>query len=386
MTRNIVLTPPDYDRDIRHYEFDLSGSGMSYEVGDCLGVYPHNDLTEVNQWLEDFDLNPNSVIQLEDLQDRKEPFAPCMTNSQIFTEVLDIFGKPARRFYETLAIAAKDEQEQKEIEFLLTKEGREKLKELAGETVTYADLMKMYPSAKLNLEYLIDHVPRIRPRLYSIASASEMHGEMLHLCVVKEDWDTPSGKHRHGMSTRYLASRSLGGSPDLVSTKMNAAGITIPDTHELPCVMVGLGTGIAPFRAMVEDREMCRTRGGSVGPMALIFGARHRRTDYTYGDEFEEYHSNGKGVVTNLHLAFSRDQAHKIYVQNKIEENPELIYDYLWKKKGYFYLCGPAGNVPPAVRDAVKKSFISIGGHSPDEAEKLVTQMQIEGRYNVEAW
>ena len=386
MTKNFVMTPDDYDRDIRHYEFDLSGSGMTYEVGDCLGVYPHNHRGDVNEWLEEFGINPNASLGFEDLTDRKEPLAPNMTASQLFTEVLDVFGKPARRFYETLSIAAKDENEKKEIEYLLTKEGRDKLKELTTETATYADLMKMYPSTKLDLEYLVDHVPRIKPRLYSIASASEMHGDMLHLCVVKEDWTTPGGKYRHGMSTRYLSSRSQGETPDLVSTKMNAAGITIPDTHELPCVMVGLGTGIAPFRAMVEDREVARTRGDKTGPMALFFGARYRRTDYTYGDEFDEYHSNGKGVISDLHLAFSRDQEHKIYVQNRIDENPEIIYDYLHKKKGYFYLCGPAGNVPPAVRESVKRAFVQIGGHSAEEAEKIVTQMQIEGRYNVEAW
>jgi sulfite reductase alpha subunit-like flavoprotein len=273
-----------------------------------------------------------------------------------------------------------------EIEYMLGKDGKDKLKELQKGTPTYADLMKKWPSSKLNLEYLIDHVPRIKPRLYSIASSLEMHKDSVHLCIVKDDWKTPSGKVRLGLCTRYLAGLSRGTTPDIVAGKINAAGITVPDTHSLPCVMVGLGTGIAPFRAMVEDREVARIRGESVGPMALFFGARHKRTDYTYGDEFAEYHSNGKGVLTVLSTAFSRDQKEKIYVQNRISEHPEVIYDYLGKRKGYFYLCGPAGNVPPSVLKAVVDSFVKCGGHSPDEAEKMVTQMQIEGRYNVEAW
>ncbi len=309
-----------------------------------------------------------------------------MTASQLFTEVLDIFGKPPRRFYETLQMAATDESEKAEIEHILSKEGKDQMKELSKETVTYADLMKKFPSSKLSLEYLIDHVPRIKPRLYSIASSSEMHGSNLHLCIVKDDWETPSGKYRQGLCTRYLAALSQGSTPDLVSANMNAAGINIPDNNEPPYIMVALGTGIAPMRAMVEDREVAKSRGEKVGPMALFFGARHRRTDYTYGDEFEEYHSNGNGVIKTLSLAFSRDQEHKIYVQHRIAENPEVIYDYLGRQKGYFYLCGPAGNVPPSVRKAVVDSFISQGGHSPEEAEHMVTQMQIEGRYNVEAW
>lgn len=383
---NRVLTPPDYDRDIRHYEFDLTGTGMSYSAGDCLGVYPHNDKQEVLEFCHDYGLEANAIISLEDTQGRKEPLPGTLTASQLFTEVLDIFGRPSRRFYETLSIAARDEKEQKELEYILSKEGKDKFKELMNETVTYADLLKLYPSSKLDLEYVLDHVPRIKPRLYSIASSSEMHPDKLHLCIVKDDWNTPSGRYRQGACTRYLSSKGLDSVPDLISTKMNAAGITIPDTHSLPCVMVGLGTGIAPFRAMVEDREVARTNGETVGPMALFFGARHRRTDYTYGDEFEEYHSGGKGVVNVLSCAFSRDQAHKIYVQNRIAEHPEVIWDYLGKKKGYFYLCGPAGNVPPSVRKAVVDSFVKCGGMKPEEAEHAVTQMQIEGRYNVEAW
>ena len=309
-----------------------------------------------------------------------------MTAKQLFTEVLDIFGKPARRFYETLSMAAKDDAEKEEIDFVLSKEGKDKMKEFGKETLTYSDLFKKFPSTKLSLEYILDHVARIKPRLYSIASSSEMHGDNLHLCIVKDDWETPSGKYRVGMTTQYLSGLSQGSTPDLISGKMNAAGINIPDSQAPPYLMVALGTGIAPMRAMIEDREVARTRGESVGEMALFFGARHKRTDYAYGDEFEEYHSNGKGVLTVLSQAFSRDQEHKIYVQNRLAEHPEVVYDYLWKKKGFFYLCGPAGNVPPSVRKAVIDAFVSQGGHSAEEADNMVTQMQIEGRYNIEAW
>jgi sulfite reductase alpha subunit-like flavoprotein len=407
MTKNQLLTPAEYDRDIRHYEFDLKGSGMNYSVGDCLGIYPHNAKELVDEFCTDYDLSPDSILCLEDtqvtmlsvlfiscecllkhlvLQGRKDPLPGTMTARQLFTEVLDMFGKPSRRFYETLSIAATDPSEKAELEHLLSKEGKDDLKKLTKETVTYADLLKKYPSSKLNLEYILDHVPRIKPRLYSIASSLEMHPDQVQLCIVKDDWTTPSGKYKVGTSTNYLCKLSQGGTPDLVASKMNAAGITIPDTEALPCVMVGLGTGIAPFRAMVEEREVARTRCEPTGPMALFFGARYRATDYTYGDEFEEYHSNGKGVLTHLSLAFSRDQEHKIYVQNRIDEHPEVIYDMLGKKNGYFYLCGPAGNVPPSVRKAVCNAFVKCGGHTPEEADKIVTQMQIEGRYNVEAW
>jgi len=351
-----------------------------------LGVYPHNPKEKVLKFLDEYQLEPDAKINFEDLQHRKDPLPRLTTASQLFTETLDIFGRPGRRFYETLGIATGDEAERSEIEHLLSKEGKESMRGLQKETVTYADLLKKFPGAKMSLEYLVDYVPRIKPRLYSIASSQEMHENMLHLCIVKEDWTTPGGIYRHGLSTGYLKNLSLGEKPDFVATRVNAAGITIPDTHRPPIIMVGLGTGLAPFRAFIEDREVARIRGEEIGPMALFFGARYRATDFTYGSELEDYHSSGKGVLTNLVTAFSRDQKHKIYVQNRIAENPQLVYDYLVKEKGYFYLCGPAGNVPPAVRQAVCDAIVLCGGHTAEEADKMVTEMQIEGRYNVEAW
>lgn len=386
LTKNELLSPPDYERDIRHYEVDLSGKGMSYSVGESLAVYPHNDPEEVNEWLHNYDLNGDWAINLEDTQMRKEPLPEMTSIRRLFTEVLDIFGRPARRFYETLSIAARDEDERSRLQHLLSKEGQEELRNLQKETVTYAELMEQFPSSRLSLEYLVDHIPRIKPRLYSIASSSEMRGDMLHMCIVLDDWKTPTGKYKKGMCTRYLQHLSEDGEIDLLASKVNAAGITIPDSQKPPYVMVGLGTGLAPLRAMIEEREVARQRGETVGEMALFFGARYKRNDYTYGDELEEYHSNGKGVLTVLSNAFSRDQAHKIYVQDRINENPEIIYDYLIKKKGYFYLCGPAGNVPESVRKGIVNAIVKCGGHKEEEADQMVTQMQIEGRYNIEAW
>ncbi|CAH1775312.1 unnamed protein product [Owenia fusiformis] len=386
MPINMLLSPPDYDRDIRHYEFDLKGLNMPYGVGECLGIYPHNDPKQVDQFLQDYGMSPNAVVQLEDTTNRKEPYPSIVSAKQLFTEIIDIFGRPSRRFYEALGILCKDESEKKRIEFLLSKEGKDDFRELVKETTTYADLLKMFPSANVPLEYIIDYIPRIKPRLYSIASSQEMHGDRLHLCIVKEDWTTPSGKYQEGACTRYLQHLSLDGKLDSVAGRINAAGITLPDTQKPPYIMVGLGTGLAPLRAMVEEREMARVRGEECGQMALFFGARYKRTDYTYGDELEEYHSNGKGVLTVLSNAFSRDQAHKIYVQDRIKEHPEVVYDYLVKQKGYFYLCGPAGNVPTAVRKGVCEAFVSQGGMTMEQADKYITDMQIEGRYNIEAW
>lgn len=357
-----------------------------YAVGDCLGIHPRNHPEYVDEFFDSYKIDKKAVALLEDKLNRKDVLPPVMGVKQLFTEVLDLFGRPTRRFYETLAIAAQDEDEKADLEHILTKEGGDKYKQMVAETVTHADLLLQYPSTKLSIDYLIDHIPRIKPRLYSIASSSEMHPDQIQLCIVKDDWTTPSGRYREGLATKFIETKSLDPSSqvDHLACRLNAAGINIPDSQKPPYVMVALGTGIAPMRAMIQEREIAQRRGETVGEMALFFGARFKATDYTYGDEFEEWHANG--LLTVLSNAFSRDQAHKIYVQNRISEVPEVIYDYLVTKNGYFYLCGPAGNVPPAVRKAVCESIVKCGGKSMEEAEKMVTQMQIEGRYNIEAW
>jgi len=263
--------------------------------------------------------------------------------------------------------------------------------------------MQMFPSAKVPLEYLIDFVPAIKPRLYSIGSASEMHPEHIHLCIVQEDWTTAKGEERHGQSTWFvrnlkprmkwgtinglnkeaqplLGALSLDDAPR-IPVRVNSAVVHVPETLQTPLVMVGLGTGIAPFRAFIQQRAVAKQKGEKIGDMLLYFGARSEKTEYLYGDEIEAYHKDG--LITHLKKAFSRDQERKIYAQHRIEEDPHLLYDYMVKRKGQFYLCGPAGGMPAQMKASVIQAFMTAGKHSKEEATKMVTEMTITGKYNV---
>jgi sulfite reductase alpha subunit-like flavoprotein len=146
--------------------------------------------------------------------------------------------------------------------------------------------------------------------------------------------------------------------------------------------MVALGTGIAPMRAFIEERAAAQTAGEDCGDMALFFGARNRQ-EYSYEQEFDKYQADG--VLTTISLALSREQKEKIYVTHRLAQEAKLIYDLIHEKEGNLYLCGPGGNVPPQVRQAVIDA-IHGHGHSVEYAEKYVEEMQITGRYNVEAW
>jgi len=157
----------------------------------------------------------------------------------------------------------------------------------------------------------------------------------------------------------------------------------MPDTHKTPLVMVALGTGIAPMRAFIEERAVAKKDGEECGDMALFFGARNRQ-EYSYEAEFDQY--NKDGVLQNIVLALSREQKEKIYVTHRLKQEKHMVFDLIHEKEGNLYLCGPGGNVPPQVRQAVVDAIKDCGGHSAEYAEKYVQEMQINGRYNVEAW
>lgn len=406
MATNRLMTPGG--RDVRHIEWDIRGTGITYAVGDALGVWSTNPTDRVTEFLNWYGVGYDQLLNVKDTTESRKPQLPENTTAgQLFTQVLDIFGKPKRMFWEVLQILASDSGEKKQLEILLSAEGKNDMRKLIDEhKLTYADLLQMFPSAKPSLEYMIDFVLPIKPRLYSIASAPEMFPDQIQLCIVQEDWTTAKGEERHGQSTWFVRNqaanlkwgtyKSIGKDPagpygtlprdqaPMIPVRVNPAVVHVPEDPRVPLVMVGLGTGLAPFRAFIQQRKIFKDQGKEIGPMALYFGARFEKTEFLYGDEIEAYHK--EGILTDLKKAFSRDQKEKIYAQHRIQEDPHLIYKYLVKDGGSFYLCGPAGGMPAQMRKAVVDAFVVAGGHTPEEADRMVRDMQIGGRYNVEVW
>ena len=318
----------------------------------------------------------DTVFDIQRADTGKSAYWERMKAEQVFTEVLDVFGKPSKRFYEFLGIIAQDPSEKAHIKHMLTKEGEADLRVLTDETVTYADLLNRFPSCQMTTENMLEFIPNIKPRLYSIASAQEMMGDTLQLCIIADDWYSPSGVYRHGTSTAYLKALQPDVRDTFIAGNIVAGGVHIPPHHRDPFIMVALGTGIAPLRAMLQERDVFQKRGEEVGPMALYFGVRNSSNEYTYGaEELEPWHDGGNGLLTHLRPAFSRDQAHKVYVQDKIKEDSELLVDWFMNKNGHLYLCGPAGRVPSAVRAQLAVAFQEFGGMGATEADEYLTAL-----------
>jgi len=302
---------------------------------------------------------------------------------QIFHQYLDIFGRPSKRFYQTLAEHATDPV-QKEILFIISENGKEEFKKRVEETTTYEDLLREFTSAHPSVENLLEMIPPIKPRHYSIASSMKMYPTSVHLLVVVEDWKTPSGKFRVGQCSGYLASLKNPETQDIYMTVSVAPSLMkLPPKNTQPVVMAGLGTGMAPFRAFIQERSYLASKGEDVGPMALYFGSRHRSKEYLYGDELEAY--NASGLLKYLRLAFSRDQNEKVYIQHKLQKDKEEIFDLLLKEKGHFYLCGPTWPTVD-VYDAIVNNFTVVGGMDVTEAKEEVYRMKEEGRYVLEVY
>ncbi|KAL1922004.1 uncharacterized protein VTP21DRAFT_10646 [Calcarisporiella thermophila] len=378
VSENRRLTPLDYDRNVFHMEFDTTGTGLRYEIGDALGVYGHNDPEQVLAFLQWYGVDPLQTVVMpapEGVMSQES-----RTLLQLFTQHLDLFGRPSKRFYESLAGYSTDEKERAKLLHLVSSEGAAEYKSRVEDTVTYADLLREFTSARPPVSDLVALIAPIKPRHYSIASSQRMHPNSVHLLVVAVDWQTKSGEVRQGQCTRYLANLRVG---DQVTVSIKPSVMRLPPLDSQPVLMAGLGTGMAPFRAFLQEREMARREGRKVGPMILYFGSRHRSMEYLYGEELEVYSEDG--LLTRLGLAFSRDQAQKIYIQHRMKEDSALLYRHLVEENGHFYLCGPTWPVPD-VKEAIVQSMVECGGKTAAQASAFIEELKEKERYVLEVY
>ena len=376
------LTPGDYSRNIFHMEFDISKTPLKYQIGDALGVFGHNDEEEVDKFIGEYGLDPNAFVRLPQrgaLSKSGHNNREYISTRNLLVQHLDLFGRPSKKFYTALAQYATSRYEYLRLMHIGT-DDTESFKLGIHETLNFADILLQYKTARPSIEQLAVMIPEIKARHYSISSSMKVCPRSVHLLVVAVDWETPLGRRRSGQCTRYLKNLKVG---EVVSVDIQQSVLRLPPNPTQPIVMAGLGTGMAPFRAFLQERLWQREAGIKVGPCVLYFGARHKAQEWLYGEELEKYERMG---LVKLGLAWSRDQKHKVYIQHKIKEDSSLLKEFLGDKKGYFYLCGPTWPVPD-VRDAIASGLtpekVSPDGEVDVEA---VQELKDEGRYILEVY
>lgn len=316
---NRRLTPQTYDRNIFHIEFDLGNSGLTYKIGEALGVHAENDVDLVNEFIELYGLNPAALVQVPSREDNA--VTEVRTVFQALVQNIDILGKPPKRFYEALAEFATDEIEKKKLENLGSQAGAEEFKRRSDvDTLNYVDILQEFQSARPSFQDLVKIVSPLKRREYSIASAQAVTPNSVSLMIVVVDWVDSKGRTRWGQASRWLSLLQPGAT---VTASVKPSVMKLPTRDDAPLIMAGLGTGLAPFRAFCQYRAMQKAQGKEIGPILLYLGSRHQREEYLYGEEWEAYLA--AGVITLIGAAFSRDQPQKIYIQDRMRQTMDDI-------------------------------------------------------------
>lgn len=352
------LTHPDAPKDTRHVVIDLGDSGVTYRPGDALGVLPQNAPELVD----------GIVAALGHLTDELVPTPsglPKPLREALLTEYS--LTKPRAELLTVLAGCATNSDDRQYLQKLLEGDVDEFLAPL-----DVLDLLVRFPSARPSLGEFVATLGKLQPRLYSISSAIEKHPREVHLTVGVVRYEA-HGKWFHGVASNFLGVRSLPGDPVRVFVQP-AHRFQLPADPSTPFVMVGPGTGIAPFRSFLEYREATAAHGKNW----LFFGNQFRNYDYLYADELDAWQRSG--LLTRCDLAFSRDTSQKIYVQDRMREHGAELWRWL-QEGAYFYVCGDAKKMAPDVEGALVDVARVHGALSSEAAKSWVQQLAKEKRY-----
>ena len=343
------------DKETRHFELSLQDSGLDYLPGDSLGVLPTNCEEVVGDLLTTVGLSGEETVEIGVeslvLKDALMNRLACTVLSKIQIKKFNEIAQ-SEKLADLLQIANKQDL----VDYMW---GRELI-----------DLFLEFPQAEISAQDFVGLLRPMPPRLYSIASSLSAHAEEVHLTVAVVRYEGHERK-RKGVCSSYLAERIGSTIPCYLHPNKN---FKLPDDPSTPIIMVGPGTGIAPFRAFIEERQAT----GATGKNWLFFGDRSQKTDYLYSDEWESYQKIG--ILHELDLAWSRDQAEKVYVQHKMLEKKAELWNWL-KNGAVFYVCGDASRMAKDVDQALRTIAQEQGSMSEEEAGVWIKGLQKERRY-----
>lgn len=353
LVENRLLSSPRSAKEIRHYEFDLGDSGIEYAAGDALAVVPVNDEVFVAQLLEQVGATGGEELDGRSIVD------VLRTDREIRTPSKDLVADLVQRAPASELAAVVAHGDKHELDRWLW--GRDVL-----------DLLRGAGPAAPGLDELLPNLRPLQARQYSISSSPLAHPDRIHLTIASVRYGDPHRMHA-GVASTFLADRvSPDGTVD-VYLQPNAA-FGVPDDPSAPMVMIGPGTGIAPFRGFLHERAV----SGATGRNWLFFGDQHRDTDFVYEDELTELQE--RGVLDRLDLAFSRDQAEKVYVQTRMLEQGAELYRWL-EDGGHVYVCGDATRMAKDVEAALLSVIAGQRGRGQDDAQAYLADMRRGKRY-----
>lgn len=359
LSQSQKITGRDSVKDIRHIEISLEDSGIEYQPGDALGVWFINDKYMVKELLLSININADTEVKVGD---------QTLTVEKALVEKMEL-----TQSYPTFVKAYLEYGENERLVSLFADKAA--LREYLAER-QIADVIKEFP-IELSAQQLVDCLRPITPRLYSIASSQADVEDEVHLTVALVEYEAHGVLHQGGASG-FLASRLEEGGEVRVFVEKND-NFRLPENPDTPVIMVGPGTGIAPFRAFMQQRA----EDESEGKNWLFFGNPNYTQDFLYQTEWQRFVKDG--VLDKVSLAFSRDQEKKIYVQHRLLEQGAEIYEWL-QQGAHFYVCGDATYMAKDVNDALIAIVQEHGNQSAKEAESYITELRRAKRYQKDVY
>jgi sulfite reductase (NADPH) flavoprotein alpha-component len=349
------LSGPGANQQTVHLELSLAGSGITYAPGDTLGVPPRNSASYVDDLLAALRLAPDAAVTVDGAE---RPLAQVLRERCEVTTITRSFLRAYAAATGHAELAALTDLAEG---LRATCRGREII-----------DMVLHYPPAGLSAQSFVGMLRRLKPRRYSIASSLLAHPNAAHLLVGLTRYES-HGRVREGVCSGYICEH-LGQHEPLPIYLSPNPSFRLPADGDAPIILIGPGTGVAPFRAFIEERAALGCRGRNW----LFFGARHAATDFLYGDEWQRCYRSG--LLSRLDLAFSRDQAEKVYVQHRMRQAARDVYAWL-EAGATVYVCGDAACMAPAVHETLLDIVAQESGKGRAAAEEYVATLRTARRY-----
>ncbi len=343
-------------KQVHHVEFDLTGSGLAYEAGDALGVFAHNCPEHVADVLAALGCDGEEAVTTAD--------GGTTSLRRALTEIYDL-GKPTPELLEKVGVG---------FQAIPASSSASNPASVSNPPFHHViDVLLAAPGVKLTPSEFVGVLKKLQPRLYSISSSPKAHAGQVHLTVGAVRYDF-AGRLRKGLCSTFLADRAQTGATCVGVYVHSNKAFRLPANGDTPMIMVGPGTGIAPFRGFLHERRST----GANGKNWLFFGDQRAATDFLYREELADLMR--EGVLTRLDTAFSRDQKEKIYVQHRMMENAAELYAWL-EAGAHFYVCGDASRMAKDVDRALHKLVETAGSKTPEQAAAYVQQLKAAKRY-----
>ncbi|CAM9203959.1 unnamed protein product [Sphacelaria rigidula] len=383
----------------RHIEIDLEGTGVQYQTADNLAVLPLNDHIAVERLCTTLGYDPNAIFVVQHDNSHKPIFPTPCTVRDALLRFMDVTSIPRRNLLEQLVPYVVDDAERETLRKLSSKEGREEYHRVVEAPArTLAELiLESFSSLTMPLQHFLHIVPHLHPRYYTISSSSSVSPSRVHITVAVLEQERGEGRVYRGICSTFLskldASHTNGEVESNVKARSHDAGprctvfvrpstFRLPSNATTPIIMIGPGTGVAPMRALLQERSWQKVQGGNVGRNWLYFGCRRRDEDYIYQNELEAYKANG--TLDRLRLAFSREDTSKVYVQHLLHQDATEVWELL-VEGAYVYVCGGT-RMGTDVHNELTRIAQEKGSMDLEDSKEFMHSLQNDGRYVQELW